>query len=722
MISHQLEQYIETARGYARSCRAPSTSLVCILLALMDDSEFQNILALCEIPHLDMRQVIIDTLAERVAVDGAMTSDSSNGLSSLSLFAIQAAMKKAVGRGVASAEVLDFIAAILEVHDNGSSDFDARIILMKAGLTVSSFAKARKLAASGDGDPRSMATVAMQRGNEPSADVRMEPVFTTVAPGGTHKAHASLPFCTDMTEAARLETFDRSHGREDVLSDLQIVLSRRKKRSAVLVGDPGVGKTSVVEELACRIAAGDAGPKLAGTTVLSLDVGALVGGTKYRGELEDRIKALIRYLVEHPDVILFVDEIHTLVSPTHSAGVAADLLKPALASGSIRCIGATTLAEYKKFFESDAALSRRFAPVNVIEPTRDEAVAILAKSAPSYADFHGVVIPDWAHQEAVDLSIRLMPERRLPDKALELLDDVAARAAMGGDREITKSLFAECAKAKSRRKGEAEIETAVQALGEPLVDLARAVIRNEIAAGTERSVIAVLASSTCDPKEAVLKVSEAVGRSLEYLDMAEFRDVSSVSALLGPPPGYVGFDNGGRLYDIAKRSPDCLLHLGNVDKAHPAALAIISECVSSGAVRDTTGRVANMASIQIVVSMSTQQERSRIGFATQEHHVGDTGVDLVDTAETQIVLGEVLKDRTKEAIAKLQEIAKSAGGVMSVSDGLSEHVDELLKSSDSNWKREFSRLVRNPVLDYLVSRKGNFSVKPSETGISIDAS
>nr|WP_250807933.1 AAA family ATPase [Neorhizobium tomejilense] len=719
MISSELQQFIDSANDYAGTLRERTTSLVHILLAVLDDGQLQDVLHRCGVSYLDIRQGAIDALALRLD-DPSVRNQPSEGLSALSLYAIQAAQQKASVRNAEWAGVLDFIAAVLEIHDNGSFDFQARVILSDAGLSVSTFAKAR-----GSSRPGSVTThesvvsfgrkaEAMLAGGERQASGYVGDEKTAVT--------GLLPFCTDMTALAREGMYDRSYGRESILSGLQVVLGRRKKRSAVLIGDPGVGKTSIVEELACRIAEGAAGARLARSRIISLDIGSLVGGTKYRGELEERVKALVRQLTDDPDAILFVDEVHTLVSPTHSAGVAADLLKPALASGAIRCIGATTLAEYKKYFESDAAMARRFAGLNVPEPTRDEAVSLLERAAPAYADFHGVNFPEWAFETAVDLSMRLMPERRLPDKALELLDDAAARASLSGLPDVTRELFEQCARTMSgKTDAPGDTAAAVGRLPPPLASAARAVQRNAIAGDAFRQTVAFIGQRPAQIKDAVKAVSAALSRPYEYLDMSEYGEATSVSALLGPPPGYVGYDNGGRLYDAVRRSPDCVLHLANIEQCHPTALTILQECLEAGFVRDTTGRIASVARVQFVVSMKQKPTRGTIGFAAHgDGYDTEYGVELVDNAETIVVLGGE-GDATSVAsfLEDLISTARSLGVSMSLGEGIVEEVESMLKSSGRDWKRKYSRLVRQPVLDYLVSRRLDFTLEAAEAGIRI---
>lgn len=735
MISSELEQYIAAASAYARTCFGPATSLVHILLAVLDDAELQAVLSSCGVNYLDLRQEAVEAIAERMAVEkldqtrspsvGARRGDC---LSALCLYAMQVAQQKATARCSMTAGVLDFVAAVLEVHDNGSFDFQARIVLTKAGLTVGTFARARKESETpptADGDqPERKVRVIDPFAAAKLASERIDPQFGEQPPTNGGRG-AILPFCTDVTELARQGRLDRSHGRGDVLDELRIVLGRRKKRNAVLIGDPGVGKTSVVEELAHLIVEGNAGPKLDGAVILSLNMGALVGGTKYRGELEERVKDLVAVLSDDPRLILFIDEIHVLGSPTHSASAASDLLKPALASGAIRCIGATTLTEYKKFFESDGALSRRFAPVNVLEPTRAEALEILKSAAPAYAEFHGLEFPSWAIEMTLDLSIRHMPERRLPDKAIELLDDVGARAALTGSRKVTREIVSECLSAKSgRRIGNAEALKAIASISADAAAIARAAMRNALVAPDqgESAVIAVVGPKDIDKEAPVRRAAAALGRGYEMLDMAEFSDYASAAALLGAPPGYVGHDSGGRLYDIARRSPGGFLHLRNISQAHPTVFAIVDECRSHGFVRDRTGRIAGIGGIQIIVSMDTGDERTPIGFANQKDDAEAYGVGIVDDAETVIVLrgtDDEATDRTRRGFATLVASAAAAGARMTVQEGVEEHVASLLRSSKSNPDKGFSRLVRLPVLDYLVSGPEDFTVEPSDEGIRI---
>jgi ATP-dependent Clp protease ATP-binding subunit ClpA len=734
MISSELEQYITAANSYARSLLGAPTSLVHILLAVLDDPEFQGVLLACGVNYLDLRQEAVEAIAERIAVAKPSPGEGSQGerrgdnLSALCLYAIQAAQQKAAGRGSLTAGVLDFVAAVLEVHDNGSFDFQARVVLTRAGLTVGTFSKARKAAESEKGaigEPMGQTFHTSEKyAHSKTASSRMEPLFADQSPTKSSGDGAALPFCTDITEMARQGKIDRSHGRADVLDELRIVLGRRKKRNAVLIGDPGVGKTSVVEELAYQIVEGRAGPKLEGAIILSLNMGALVGGTKYRGELEERVKDLVAVLSSDPRLILFIDEIHVLGSPSHSASAAADILKPALASGAIRCIGATTLAEYKRFFEVDGAMSRRFAPVNVVEPTRTEALDILRAAAPVYSEFHGVDYPDWAVEMILDLSIRHMPERRLPDKAIELLDDVGARTALTGDQTVTRDNVSNCVSAKSGRKiGREDMLSAISSIPSEAGEIARAAMRNALVAPDkgESALIAVVGAKEIDKETLVKAAATALGRGYEMLDMAEFSDQASVAGLLGAPPGYVGYDSGGRLYDVARRSPGGMLHLRNVAQAHPTALAIVEESRIRGFVRDKTGRIAGLGGIQIVVSMDTGTEKPSIGFSSSRDGPDNYGVGIVDDAETVIVVrgaGDEAMDRTTSGFAILVASATAAGARMTVDEGVAEHIASLLRSSN-NRSRDFSRLVRVPVLDYLVSGSGDFTVEQADGGIRI---
>jgi ATP-dependent Clp protease ATP-binding subunit ClpA len=734
MLSSELEKYILAATDYAKSYLGPATSLVHVLLALLDDKALQDVLASCGVNYLDLRQEAVEAIAERMAVAKPNNQSEqgqknrSDGLSALCIFAVQAAQRKAAARGSTTAGVLDFVAAILEIHDDGSFDFQARVVLSKAGLTVGNFAKARRAT---DALPPSERP-AFQSFRLPEAAAvpnslsheRREPEFGE--PAGCRSGGGSpIPFCEDITELARQGKLDRSYGREDVLQELQIILGRRKKKSAVLIADPGVGKTSVVEELAHMIVEDRAGPKLEGSTILSLNMGALVGGTKYRGDLEERVKDLVAVLSADPRLILFIDEIHVLGSPTHSAAAASDLLKPALASGAIRCIGATTLSEYKRFFETDGAMSRRFAPVNVTEPNRAEALEILSSVAPSYAEFHGVTYPDWAIELALDLSIRHMPDRRLPDKAIELIDDIGSRASLSPEADITRQVVTDCVSAKIGRKiGKADVAKAVASLSAGASEVARAALRNSLTApgSGDSCVIAVVGPKETDRETPVKNAADALGRGYESLDMAEFSDFPSASGLLGAPVGYLGHDKGGRFYDVVKRSPGGFLHLRNIAQAHPAAIAIVEECLRNGFVEDKTGRTASLGGVQVVVSMASEPERATIGFSASREEIQGFGVAIVDDADTVVTLegsSDEATERTSKGFAALVAAAAAAGARMTVAEGVEQHVAALLRSSNNRQARTFSRLVRVPVLDYLVSANEDFIVESTDDGVRI---
>jgi ATP-dependent Clp protease ATP-binding subunit ClpA len=735
MISSELEQYIAAASSYARTFQGPATSLMHILLAVLDDAELQAVLSVCNINYLDLRQEAVEAIAERMAaarpvseLDQQQDERRVDGLSALSLYALQAAQHKATARGSASVGVLDFVAAVIEVHDNGSFDFEARIVLTKAGLTVGNFAKARKACI---GRPP-FSALGTQPARHPSsletvlpALHRVEPRLAEPPPAKNVGLGASLPFCTDLTELARQGKLDRSHGRSDVLEKLLIVLGRRKKRNAVLIGDPGVGKTSVAEELAYLIVEGGGGPKLDGAIVLSLDMGALIGGTKYRGELEERVNDLVSLLSNDPRLILFIDEIHVLGSVAHSASAAADILKPALASGAIRCVGATTLSEYGKFFEANGAMSRRFAPIYVFEPTRSEALDILKAAAPVYAEFHKVTYPEWAIEMALDLSIKHIPERRLPDKAIELIDDVGSRAALSGGI-VTRQGVLDCVSAKTGRLvGREAMMSALATLSSESVEIAKATMRNALVAPSsgEFAVIAVVGPEEVDKEKPVKDAAKAIGRGYEMLDMAEFADHAAAAGLLGAPPGYVGYDNGGRLYDVVKRSPGCLLHLRNISQAHPAALSIIEECSRQGYVQDRTGRKTGLGGIQLVVSMDSENGRASIGFGSSKAQVSAYGVTVVDEADTLVTLKGDASDGalelTKNGLAVLIASAEAAGVHMALGSNVAEHIVKLMRSCNNSHARTFSRLVRVPVLDYLVSSTEDFIVESVDDGIRI---
>ncbi len=422
-------------------------------------------------------------------------------------------------------------------------------------------------------------------------------------------------FALDLTAQASDGLLDPVHAREKELERVEEILLRRRKNNPCLVGEPGVGKTAVVEGLAQRIADGQVPDALRGKRVLSLDVGCLVAGTKYRGDFEERLRTLLSEAQRAGNVILFIDEVHTIVGAGAAEGGidAAGILKPMLARGQLQLIGATTRAEYKRYIEKDAALARRFGPVEVDEPTEAQALEILRALAPRYEAHHGVCITPSALEAAVALGVRYLPGRRLPDKALDLLDEACARAVLHGGSGRPPVGPAEVARVAALQGGVPPAASAADAAAAGTARLEETLSRR--VAGQGQAVAAVAGalqrarlglSGNARPMGAFLFLGPTgVGKTalaralaachfgseqaLVRFDMSEFMEKHAVSRLVGAPPGYVGYGEGGQLTEAVRRRPYCVVLLDEIEKAHPDVSNLLLQIMDDGHLTDSEG-------------------------------------------------------------------------------------------------------------------------------------
>jgi ATP-dependent Clp protease ATP-binding subunit ClpA len=420
-------------------------------------------------------------------------------------------------------------------------------------------------------------------------------------------------FTQELTELARRGELDPLVGRKRELDRAIHVLARRRKNNPIFVGDSGVGKTALVEGLALRIANGQVPAALADAAIFSLDLGALVAGTRYRGDFENRLKAVIRAVRERPRSILFIDEIHTVVG-AGAAGSgtmdASNLLKPALRSGSLRCIGATTWEEYRQSFERDRALSRRFQKVEVNEPSLDDTVAILEGLQGRYEEHHGVRYARAAVRAAAELAARHLRDRALPDKAIDLLDEAGAAASLAGRQRVTvrrmEDVLAAMAQIPPRQVRGDDRER----LGNLRSDLEASVFGQDEAIETLVSAIKVSRAGLASPDrpvgsflltgptgvgktEVARQLAMTLGVPLLRFDMSEYMERHSVSRLVGAPPGYVGYDRGGLLTEAVAKSPYAVVLLDEIEKAHPDVFNILLQVMDHGSLTDTNGKLTD---------------------------------------------------------------------------------------------------------------------------------
>jgi ATP-dependent Clp protease ATP-binding subunit ClpA len=420
-------------------------------------------------------------------------------------------------------------------------------------------------------------------------------------------------FTINLNEEAREKRIDPLIGRQKEVERVIHILARRKKNNALLIGDAGVGKTAIVEGLARKIVEGEVPPALKNAAIYSLDMGALMAGTRYRGDFEERVKQVMEGLQKLEGAILFIDEIHTIVGAGATTGGtmdASNLLKPALASGRLRCIGSTTFEEFRTHFEKDRALSRRFQRVEVNEPSIEDTIAILRGLEKQYAEYHGVTFTPESIEAAANLSAKYLHDRRLPDKAIDLLDEAGAGAKLNGKKVVdvveVETVLARMAQIPPRevssddreslRNLEAELKKVVfgqDAAISHLVSamkLARAGLRN-----AEKPIGSFLFTGPTGvgKTEVAKQLAKTLGVNIVRFDMSEYMERHTVSRLIGAPPGYVGFDQGGLLTDAVAKTPHTVVLLDEIEKAHPDVYNVLLQVMDHGKLTDNNGKATD---------------------------------------------------------------------------------------------------------------------------------
>ncbi len=507
----------------------------------------------------------------------------------------------------------------------------------------------------------------------------MEPREFTVQKTQRRQEEAKLVVSTplldenaiDLTEKARNNKIDPVIGREAEEERMIAILLRRSKNNPCLVGEAGVGKTAIVESLATRIVKGNVPKELRNKRILSLEISSVVAGTKYRGEFEDKIKNIINEVKASGDIILFIDELHTIVGAGGAEGAidASNILKPALARGEIRLIGATTVAEFRESIEKDKALERRFQPIDVPEPNEKLCLEMLLGLKKNYEVYHNIAISESALKTAVELSVRYIRDRSLPDKAIDLLDEAAAVLKMQGK---TKTLLPKhIALATEKRTGiplsELE-ESESQRLKNLETDLSKRVIGQEtaisaLAPAVRRARLGVkcgngpngsflfVGSAGVGKTECAKALARAVFKSEKAfirLDMSEFSESHSVSKIIGAPPGYVGFDEGSTLTRRVRRNPYSLVLFDEIEKAHPNVQSLLLQILDEGKLTDSSGDTVNFENT-IVILTANYKENTNIGFGESregslEKAKGILSPELVDRLDDIIYFRPLNKE------------------------------------------------------------------------------
>ncbi|WP_457606917.1 ATP-dependent Clp protease ATP-binding subunit ClpA [Nitratifractor sp.] len=447
-------------------------------------------------------------------------------------------------------------------------------------------------------------------------------------------------FTVELVALAKEGKIDPVIGREQEIERVMQTLCRRKKNNPLLVGEPGVGKTAIAEGLALRIAEEKAPEVLADSKIYALDMGALVAGTKYRGDFEKRLKGVIEELKGVENAIVFIDEIHTLVGAGSTGGGSMDasnILKPALARGELKCIGATTHQEYRNFFDKDKALSRRFAKVDVEEPSLEDTFKILKGVQHKYEEHHRIRFSDEALQSAIDLSVRYIHDRFLPDKAMDLIDEAGAHFMLRGERDVEVgsgeiseilSRMMKLPPATLERDDTERLATLEERLRSRIVGQDEAVHRLTQAikrsyAGLNRPDTPIGSFLFVGPtgvgKTALSKaLAEELGIHFERLDMSEYMEKHAVSRLIGAPPGYVGYEQGGLLTEMIKKHPHTVLLLDEIEKAHPDIMNILLQVMDDARLTDNNGAVSDFKNVVLIMTSNLgTKEPNVMGFAKE---------------------------------------------------------------------------------------------------------
>ena len=598
---------------------------------------------------------------------------------------------------------------------------------------------------------------------------------------------------------ARATTMEPVIGRDREIDMVIGILCRKNKNNPALVGEPGVGKTAIAEGLAQRMAMGAVPPQLKDKRLISLNMANLVAGTKYRGEFEERLRDVLAEIKRSSDVILFVDEMHTIVGAGAAEGAidAANIFKPALGRGELQMVGATTREEYRKFIEKDAALDRRFRPVLVEEPTQEATMSILRALKPGLERHHHLRISEEALKEAVRLSVRYLPDLYLPDKAIDLLDEGAARAGMeqnhpGKSSAARKELEQELQGAVRQRQFEraAELRDKMQTLSRPgetrrsktvnasdiawVVSARTGIPMGRLTAAERERLLElerILSVQVAGQAEAVCAVAEAVRRgysgirdpgrpiacllftgptgvgktelcralaeevfgsreAMIRLDMTEYMEKQSVSRLLGAPPGYVGYEEGGKLTEAVRRRPYCLLLLDELEKAHPDVLGILLQIMEEGCLTDATGRKVSFKNVILVMTSNagSQVKGNGLGFCAQgRKQEMDAALRALFSPE---FLGRIdrtvhfapLGDTAMTAIAEkylgqLQQRTAAVGTQLTFPPELTEHL--LKKCPGQDGARQLRRLVQTEVEGPLASYLLRCPRKPSKLHLTL---
>ncbi len=663
-FSRPLEESLHRAVAYANQRKHEYATLEHLLLSLVDDEEAAGVMRACDVDLGALRTTLtnyVDTELRSLVVDDGEDAKPTAGFQRV----IQRAVIHVQSSGreeVTGANVLVAIFSERESHaayflqEQDMTRYDAVNYIAHGIAKKAGAAESKPVKGASDDEDK-----------------------PTVKTGG----EALEAYCVNLNEKAKQGKVDPLIGRSAEVERCIQILCRRTKNNPLLVGDPGVGKTAIAEGLARKIVNNQVPEVLAGSTIFSLDMGSLLAGTRYRGDFEERVKQVVKELENHPDAVLFIDEIHTVIGAGATSGGAMDasnLLKPALASGTLRCMGSTTYKEFRQHFEKDRALVRRFQKIDINEPTIDDTIKILKGLKVYYEEFHKLRYTNDAIKAAVELSAKYINDRKLPDKAIDIIDEAGAsqmllpegkRKKIIGLREV-ESVVAKIARIPPKSVSKTDTE----ALKQLETDLKRAVYGQDDAIDQLSSAMKMARAGLRDANkpigcylfsgptgtgktETARQLASTLGIELLRFDMSEYMERHTVSRLIGAPPGYVGFDQGGLLTDAVDQHPHAVVLLDEIEKAHPDVYNILLQVMDHGALTDSNGKKIDFRNVVLIMTTNAgaaDAQRNSIGFGRgKQDDEAEEAIKRVFTPEFRNRLDAVVafKSLTPEIIRQV---------------------------------------------------------------------
>ncbi|AGH48704.1 MULTISPECIES: ATP-dependent Clp protease ATP-binding subunit ClpA [Sphingomonadales] len=642
-FARELEQTLHNALSAASSRRHEYATLEHLLLALIDDEHAAKVMAACGVELGDLKEAVrlyLDTELDALKVEGNTDPSPTSGF------------QRVVQR------------AILHVQSSGREEVTGANVLVALFSERESYAvyflQQQDMSRL---DAVSYISHGVGKAGQPTEQREVKGADEEKAQkqDGKKGESALKQFCVNLNEKAKDGRVDPLIGRGPEVDRTVQILCRRSKNNPLYVGDPGVGKTAIAEGLARKIVEGDVPDVLLPAVIYSLDMGALLAGTRYRGDFEERLKQVVTELEKLPHAVLFIDEIHTVIGAGATSGGAMDasnLLKPALSGGTIRCIGSTTYKEFRNHFEKDRALLRRFQKIDVNEPTVEDTIKILAGLRSAFEEHHSVKYTPDAIKSAVELSARYINDRKLPDKAIDVIDEVGAMQMLvppSRRKKVITPKEIEAVIATMARIPPKSVSTDDKKVLETLeTDLKRVVFGQDRAIEVLSSAIKLSRAGLRDPDkpignylfsgptgvgktEVARQLAQIMGIPLQRFDMSEYMERHSVSRLIGAPPGYVGYDQGGLLTDAVDQHPHSVLLLDEIEKAHPDLFNILLQVMDNGKLTDHHGKTVDFRNTILIMTTNagaSDMAREGIGFgATSREDAQEEAVKKMFTPE-----------------------------------------------------------------------------------------